>query len=462
MKNSQRLGTEKPLKLLISFSIPAIVGMLVQAMYNVISRIFIGNSVGSLGIAGITVAFPAMMVQLAFGFMVGMGATTLVSIRLGENKKEEAEQIIGTALILLIILSLMITIFGITFIDPLLRLFGASDQVLPYAKEYLGIVLYGTVIMMLGFGMNNFLRAEGKPKKAMITMLIGSFSNIILSPILISYLGWGMKGAGIATVISQSISATWIVAHFALGKGELKIRRKNLKLNPALIWTIMYFGLSPFTIQIAQSLLSAFMNTSLRTYGGDLAISGMGIVITLVSLIMMPIIGINTGVQPLIGFNFGAQKYDRVKQFLKYSIIVATALATFGFIITRLFPTELIAMFNNKDGELITFGSRALLIFLIFLPMIGFQIVGSGYFQAVGKPIHAMVLSLSRQVLIFIPALLILPRFFGLDGIIVSGPVADLMSTIITGTWLFMDMKNLNGKKQELVSQNLIKSPSQA
>jgi putative MATE family efflux protein len=462
MKNSQRLGTEKPLKLLISFSIPAIVGMLVQAMYNVISRIFIGNSVGSLGIAGITVAFPAMMVQLAFGFMVGMGATTLVSIRLGENKKEEAEQIIGTALILLIILSLMITIFGITFIDPLLRLFGASDQVLPYAKEYLGIVLYGTVIMMLGFGMNNFLRAEGKPKKAMITMLIGSFSNIILSPILISYLGWGMKGAGIATVISQSISATWIVTHFALGKGELKIRRKNLKLNPALIWTIMYFGLSPFTIQIAQSLLSAFMNTSLRTYGGDLAISGMGIVITLVSLIMMPIIGINTGVQPLIGFNFGAQKYDRVKQFLKYSIIVATALATFGFIITRLFPTELIAMFNNKDGELITFGSRALLIFLIFLPMIGFQIVGSGYFQAVGKPIHAMVLSLSRQVLIFIPALLILPRFFGLDGIIVSGPVADLMSTIITGTWLFMDMKNLNGKKQELVSQNLIKSPSQA
>ncbi|MGI6712880.1 MAG: MATE family efflux transporter [Bacillota bacterium] len=462
MKSSQRLGTEKPLKLLVSFSIPAIVGMLVQAMYNVISRIFIGHTVGSLGIAGVTVAFPAMMVQLAFGFMVGMGATTLVSIRLGEKKKEEAEQIIGTALILLIIISLMITIFGITFIDPLLRLFGASDQVLPYAKEYLGIVLYGTVIMMLGFGMNNFLRAEGKPKKAMITMLIGSFSNIILSPILISFLGWGMKGAGIATVISQSISATWIVAHFALGKGELKIRRRNLKLNPAFVWTIMYFGLSPFTIQIAQSLLSAFMNTSLRTYGGDLAISGMGIVITLVSLIMMPIIGINTGVQPLIGYNFGAQKYDRVKQFLKYSIIVATALATFGFIITRLFPTELISMFNSKDKELITFGSRALLIFLIFLPMIGFQIVGSGYFQAVGKPIHAMILSLSRQVLILIPSLLILPRFFGLDGIIASGPVADLISTIITGTWLFMDMKNLNGKKQEHVSQNLIKSPSQA
>lgn len=467
MENSQRLGTEKPLKLLISFSIPAIVGMLVQAMYNVISRVFIGNSVGYLGIAGITVAFPAMMVQLAFGFMVGMGATTLVSIRLGEKRKDEAEEIIGTTLILLILVSLMITFIGITFMDPLLRLFGASDQVLPYAKDYLGIVLYGTVIALLGFGMNNFLRAEGNPKKAMITMLIGSFSNIILSPIFIGVLGWGMKGAAIATVISQSISAIWIVTHFALGKGELKIRRKNLKLNPALVWTIMYFGLSPFTVQIAQSLLAALMNTSLKSYGGDLAISGMGIVTTLMSLIMMPIIGINTGVQPLIGFNFGAKKYDRVKELLKYSIIAATALATFGFIITRVFPTELIAIFNSKDSELIAFGSRALLIFLIFLPMIGFQIVGSGYFQAIGKPIHAMLLSLSRQVLIFIPALLILPRFFGLDGVIASGPVADLMSTIITGICLIWDTRYLNGKKQEqeveLMSQNnIIKSPSQA
>ncbi|MGI6066013.1 MAG: MATE family efflux transporter [Bacillota bacterium] len=467
MENSQRLGTEKPLKLLIGFSIPAIVGMLVQAMYNVISRVFIGNSVGSLGIAGITVAFPAMMVQLAFGFMVGMGATTLVSIRLGQKRKEEAEEIIGTALILLIIISLLITFIGITFIDPLLRLFGASEQVLPYAKDYLGIVLYGTVIALLGFGMNNFLRAEGNPKKAMVTMLIGSFSNIILSPIFISVLGWGMKGAAIATVISQSISATWIVTHFALGKGELKIRRKNLHLNPALVWKIMYFGLSPFTIQIAQSLLAALMNTSLKTYGGDLAISGMGIVTTLVTLIIMPIIGINTGVQPLIGYNFGAKKYDRVQKFLKYSIIVATALSTFGFIITRIFPTELIALFNSKDSELIAFGSRALLIFLIFLPIVGFQIVGSGYFQAIGKPIHAMFLSLSRQVLIFIPALLILPKFFGLDGVIASGPVADLMSTIVTGIFLYWDMRHLNGKKQEqeveLMNHNtIIKSPSRA
>ncbi|MDD4754412.1 MAG: MATE family efflux transporter, partial [Desulfitobacteriaceae bacterium] len=237
--------------------------------------------------------------------------------------------------------------------------------------------------------------------------------------------------------------------------------------DPSLVWIIMYFGLSPFTIQIAQSVLAALMNSSLKTYGGDLAISGMGIVTTLMTLIIMPIIGINTGVQPLIGFNFGAKKYDRVKEFLKYSIIVATALATFGFIITRIFPTELIALFNSKDSELIAFGSRALLIFLIFLPIVGFQIVGSGYFQAIGKPIHAMFLSLSRQVLIFIPALLILPKFFGLNGVIVSGPLADLMSTIITGIFLFWDTRHLNGKKQEqeveLMSHSkIIKSPSRA
>ncbi|MGI6678078.1 MAG: MATE family efflux transporter [Dehalobacterium sp.] len=448
MDTTEKLGLDQPLKLLIRFSIPATVGMLVQAMYNVISRIFIGNSVGSLGIAGITVAFPAMMVQMAFGFMIGMGATTLVSIRLGQNKKDEAEKIIGTTVLLLILISLVITVVGLHFIDPMLRLFGASEQVLPYAKEYLSIVLLGTVIGLMGFGMNNFLRAEGKPKKAMVTMLMGSVSNIILSPIFISVLGWGMKGAGIATIISQGISAIWIVTHFALGKGELKIRKEYLRIDPKLSFSIMYFGLSPFAMQLAHSLLNAVMNTSLRTYGGDMAISGMGIVLALVSLIMMPIMGINTGAQPLIGYNYGARKYARVKELLKYSIIAATAIAILGFIITRLFPTQLIAIFNSTDQELIEFGSKAIVYFLIFLPIIGFQIISAGFFQAIGRPVTAMVLSLSRQLLVFIPMLLILPRYFGLDGVIASGPVADLVSTIITGIWLTIALKDLNRKIQ--------------
>lgn len=449
MERSERLGLEKTSKLLVRFSIPAIIGMIVQAFYNVISRIFIGNSVGSLGIAGITVAFPVMMLQLAFGFMIGMGATTLVSIRLGERKKEEAELVVGNTIILLIILSLLITVIGLMFMDPMLRLFGASDVVLPYARDYLGIILLGTILGMTGFGMNNFLRAEGNPNKAMVTMLIGSIINIILAPIFIGVFHWGMKGAAIATIISQTVSAIWIVSHFALGKGELKVRKKNLRLDPQIISRIIYLGLSPFAMMFSQSLLGGLMNISLKTYGGDLAISGMGVVTTLMSLIMMPIMGISSGAQPLIGYNFGAKKYDRVKEVLKYSVMATTAIATFGFVITRMFPTQLIAIFNSQDAQLIEFGSRALLIFLLLLPIVGFQIIGAGYFQAVGKPIHATVLGMSRQVLVFIPALLILPRFFGLDGVFIAGPVSDLISTTLTGVFLFLEIKHLDRKQLE-------------
>jgi|LFRM01.2.fsa_nt_gb putative MATE family efflux protein len=449
MERSKRLGTENPGKLLLVFSIPVIVGLLVQAFYNVTNRIFIGNAVGSLGIAGLTVAFPAMMIQVAFGAMVGMGATTLVSIRLGQGRKEEAERVMGNAVVLLIITSLLITAFGLTFMEPMLRLFGASDAVLPYARDYMEIVILGTVFGLLSFGMNNFLRAEGNPNKAMVTMLISSICNIILTFLFVTVFGWGMKGGAYATIISQAVSATWIITHFALGKGELKIRRKNFPLRWRLVTTIMFMGMSPFAMQFAQSLLGGLLNNSLKTYGGDLAISGMGIVMTLMSVIVMPIIGINGGAQPIIGYNFGARKYERVTQVLKYALLGATAIAVFGFTVTRIYSAQLISLFNNQDVELIAFGSRALLIFTAVMPIIGLQMVGAGFFQAIGKPIHSMLLSLSRQVLVFIPCLLILPRFYGLDGILFTGPVADSISTIITAIWLIMEVSNLRRRHQE-------------
>jgi putative MATE family efflux protein len=425
----------------------------VQAFYNVIARVFIGNTVGYLGIAGITVAFPAMMIQISFGAMVGMGATTLVSIRLGQGRKDEAERVMGNAVVLLVVSSLLISAFGLIFMEPILRLFGASDTVLPYAKDYLEIVILGTVMGLLSFGMNNFLRAEGNPNKAMITMLIGSFCNIILTALFVSVFHWGMKGAGWATIISQAVSASWIITHFALGKGELKIRRKNFRLRWGLVTTIMFMGMSPFALQFAQSVLGGVMNNSLKTYGGDLAISGMGVVMTLTALIVMPIMGLNGGAQPIIGYNFGAQKYDRVKQVLTYALMAATAIATFGFILTRIYPTQLIALFSSHDTELIAFGSRALLIFLVVLPIVGLQMVGSGYFQAIGKPLHSMMLSLSRQVLVFIPALIILPRFYGLDGVLYAGPAADIISTIITVTWLIIEVRNLNRRHRERLAE---------
>lgn len=449
MDHTTRLGEEKVSKLLWSFSLPAIIGMLVSALYNVIDRVFIGNGPGSLGMAGITIGMPIMLIVMAVGMLIGIGATSLVSIRLGEQKKDEAELIIGNALSLLFIFSVLITIPGLIFLDPILKIFGASSEVLPFARDYMRIILLGTLFQSLSFGMNSFIRAEGNPRKAMGTMLIGAVVNAILAPIFIFGFGWGMKGAGLATVLAQGVSAAWVLSHFFGGKSVLKIHMKNLKLRKEIVARTFAIGVAPFAMQMAASLLNVILNKSLVQYGGDIAVSAMGAVSSIMMLIMMPIFGINQGVQPIIGYNYGAKKFDRVKEALKLGMIAATAITTLGFIATRLFPELLLAIFNSKDTALIAFGSHAMSVFLIFLPLIGFQVIGTSYFQATGKPKQAMILSLSRQVLILIPALLILPRFFQMQGVLISGPIADLGSSIITAVWLLAELKQLHEKHQE-------------
>lgn len=453
MDHSKQLGEEKVSKLLLKFSIPAIVGMLVNALYNVVDRIFIGHGVGALGIAGITIGFPIMLVIMAFAMLVGIGANSLISIRLGEKKKDEAELILGNAMVLLVCISLVISAVGLIFLEPLLRIFGASEAVLPYAKEYLGVILWGTVAQTIGFGMNNFIRAEGNPRIAMFTMLIGAILNTILDPIFIFIFGWGIRGAAIATVFSQIVSAAWVLYYFLGGKSTLKVHAKNLKLRLKIVTKIFTLGAAPFLMQIAASLLNTIMNKSLNFYGGDIAISGMGIVTSISTLILMPIFGINQGSQPVIGYNYGALKFDRVKKALKLAIIAATAVSCIGFVVTRAFPVQLVGLFNRTDEDLLNFGARAISIFLSFLPIIGFQIVSANYFQAVGKPRHSAFLSLSRQVLILIPALLILPRFFGLDGVLMAGPTADLISSMVTGVFLFRELRHLDARHEEILLQ---------
>ncbi|HYE82515.1 MAG TPA: MATE family efflux transporter [Clostridia bacterium] len=453
MDQSKQLGEEKVLKLLIRFSIPAIVGMLVNALYNVVDRIFVGNGVDPLGIAGITIGLPIMLVIMAFGMLIGLGANSLISIRLGQQKKEEAELILGNALVLLIGVGVVISAIGLVFLEPLLRIFGASEKILPYAKDYLFIILLGSTAQTIGFGMNNFIRAEGNPRIAMFTMLIGAILNTILDPIFIFLFGWGIRGAATATVLSQVVSAVWVLHHFLGGRSTLKVHVKNLKLNFSIILKIAAIGASPFLMQLAASVLNAIMNKSLSVYGGDIAVSGMGIVSSIAMLILMPIFGINQGVQPIIGYNYGAKKYDRVKEALKLAIIAATAISCIGFVITRIFPSELVALFNSKAESLIEFGAHAITIFLAFLPIIGFQIVSANYFQAVGKPKHSAFLSLSRQVLVLIPALLIMPRFFGLDGLLMAGPTADMISSIITGVFLFRELKHLDARHEASLTQ---------
>lgn len=449
MDHSKQLGEEKVLTLLLKFSIPAIIGMLVNALYNVVDRIFIGNGVGPLGIAGITIGFPIMLVIMAFAMLIGIGANSLISIRLGEQKKGEAELILGNAMVLLAVAALTITTVGLIFLEPLLKAFGASKAVLPYAKDYLGIILWGTTAQTIGFGMNNFIRAEGNPRIAMFTMLIGAILNTILDPIFIFVFGWGIKGAAIATIISQTASAVWVLHHFIGGKSTLKVHMKNLKLHKEIVKKIVTLGAAPFMMQIAASLLNTILNKSLTAYGGDIAVSGMGIVSSIATLILMPIFGINQGSQPIIGYNYGALKFDRVKKALKLAIIAATAVSCIGFVTTRLFPTQLVALFSKEDESLLKFGARAISIYLAFLPIIGFQIVSANYFQAVGKPKHSAFLSLSRQVLILIPALLIMPRFFGLDGVLMAGPTADLLSSLVTGIFLFRELAHLDIRHEE-------------
>ena len=448
MDRSKQLGEEKVSKLLLKFSIPAIVGMLVNALYNVVDRIFIGNGVGPLGIAGITIGFPIMLVIMAFGMLIGIGANSLISIRLGEQKKKEAELILGNAMMLLIGAAMVISSIGLIFIEPLLRVFGASTAVLPYAKDYLSIILWGTVAQTLGFGMNNFIRAEGNPRIAMFTMLIGAILNTVLDPIFIFVFGWGIKGAAIATVLSQVVSAAWVLYHFLGGRSTLKVHAINLKLRLKIVVKIVTLGAAPFLMQLAASVLNAIMNKSLTIYGGDTAVSGMGIVMSITMLILMPIFGINQGAQPIIGYNYGARKYDRVKKALKLAVLAATTVASIGFLVTRVFPSQLVAMFNRTDENLLNFGTRAISVYLVFLPIIGFQIVSANYFQAVGKPKHASFLSLSRQVLILIPALLILPGFFGLDGLLMAGPTADMISSIVTGIFLFRELRQLDTRHE--------------
>lgn len=452
MDRSKQLGEEKITTLLKKFSIPAIIGMLVNAFYNIVDRIYIGNSsdLGTLGLAGLTISFPIVMVMMALALLIGIGGATLFSIRLGENKGQEAEKILGNATTLVIGLSVIFTIFGLLFLEDLLRLFGASTEVMAYAKEYMRIVLFGAIFQGISMAGNNFIRADGSPRIAMISMILGAGFNIIFDPIFIYLFRWGMTGAAIATIGGQCLSSLWVIYYFLGKRSSHKIKLKNMKLDLGLSAKIVTTGVPAFFIQIANSLLNIVLNKGLAFYGGDIAISAMGIINSLQTLMLLPIIGINQGAQPILGYNFGAKRGDRVKETLKWAILSSTVIALVAYLGTRMFSTELISLFNQDQG-LITFGSRAMLIWFFFLPVVGFQMVSSSYFQAVGKVKPAIFLTMTRQVILLIPALLILPKYYGLDGILYAAPFADLTSAIITGIGLGLELKPMGGLQKNQI-----------
>lgn len=438
---STRLATGSISSLLLAFSAPAIVGMMAQAVYNVVDRVFVGRALGSLGIAGITVAFPYMLVLLGFGMLVGFGAGALISIKLGQRRKEEAEQVLANATVLLLLIAAGLTAFGLIWIDPVLRAFGASQTVLPYAREYLQIIVVATAFQVVGFGLNAVIRSEGNPKTAMLTILIGVLLNTVLAPLFIFGFGWGMRGAGLATALAQAVSALWVLAYFLSGRSHLALR---LRFDGPTCARILAIGSPLFAMQIAASVMNSLLNHQLQIHGGDLAISVMGIIYTMALMITMPVFGLNQGAQPIIGYNYGAQRFDRVKQTLQAAVLAATAITVLGFLAAMLFPAQLVRLFDPHDKSLLQLGTHAIHTTLVMLPIVGFQVVGAGYFQAVGKPKQALFLMLSRQVLILIPAVIILPQFLGLDGVWAALPTADLLSALLTATWLFMELRQLD------------------
>ena len=448
MENQQALGTESVGKLLLKYSVPAIIGMLVNALYNVVDRIFIGNipGVGPLAITGVGVTMPIMSITLAFAMLIGIGCTTNISIKLGQGKKEDAQKIIGNGITLSIIISLILSIIGIVFGNQILHLFGASDQTLYYAKSYIYIILAGTVFNTLGFTLNNTIRGDGNPKLAATIMVVGCITNVILDAVLIFVFNLGIQGAAIATVISQIVTASWGLIYYVKGKSNLTFEKSSLKLDKSLVKSIIAIGIAPFSMQIATSLVQVISNNALKMYGGDLAIGAMATISSISMIFLMPIFGLNQGSQPIIGFNYGAKKYDRANKAFKISALISIVILTAGWVLVQLSPETVIGMFN-KDPKLMDISVNGIRIYLFMIPIIGISITGSNYIQSVGKAKIATVLSLLRQVILLIPMILILPNFFGLNGVWYASPISDFLSTAITAYILYRELKSY--KKEE-------------
>lgn len=446
MKNIYELKNEKIPKLLLKYFVPAIVGVLVNALYNIVDRIFIGNAVGPYALAALSVAFPIMIITSGFGMLFGMGGGVLISINLGKENKEKAEKVLGNTFILLIIASIFISLIAFIIKTPMLRSFGSSENTIAYAQQYLSIILFGTVMQNIGFGMNNCIRSSGDAVIAMLTMLIGAISNIILDAVFVLGLNMGTKGAALATVIAMTINSIWVIMHFLSSRSVLKLRFENIKLDLRIIKEIVAIGMAPFAMQVAGSIVNVLFNKQLIHYGGDMAISAMGIMTSVSMLIIMSIIAINQAAQPIIGYNHGAKSYKRVKQTLNLAILSAVIISSFALVIIELFPENIIKLFTSDSSELISIGSNGLRIYLIMLPIIGYQIVGANYFQAIGKAKISMMLSLLRQVIILIPLILIIPQFWGLTGVWIAGPIADFISFIITFILLNRALKELSSK----------------
>ena len=433
------LGKESIGKLLLQYSIPAIIGMTITSIYNIIDSIFIGHGVGAMAIAGLAVSFPLMNLVVAFCTLVSAGGSTIASIRLGQKDMKGATEILSHTLMLCITNSFFFGILSFIFLDDILTFFGASPDTLPYARSFMQVILLGTPITYTMIGLNNVMRATGYPKKAMLTSMVTVVANIILAPIFIFHFEWGMRGAATATVISQLIGMVWVVSHFCKKDSTVHFEGKVWKMKGRIVESIFAIGMSPFLMNVCACAIVIVINNSLQEHGGDMAIGAYGIINRLLTLYVMIVLGLTMGMQPIVGYNFGAQKYDRVKATLRLSILTGVCITSTGFIICELFPHAVSAVFTS-DGQLIDMASRGVRIGIAMFPLVGAQIVIGNFFQSIGKAKISIFLSLTRQLLYLLPGLIILPRYMGLDGIWTCMPVSDFFAfvTAVIALWIYV------------------------
>lgn len=434
------LGT-KPIKsLLTQYAIPAIIAMTAASLYNMVDSIFIGHGVGALAISGLAITFPLMNLAAAFGSLVGVGASTLVSVKLGQKDYTTAQQILGNVVSLNLIIGIAFTFLTLLFLDPILFFFGASEATIPYARDYMVIILLGNVITHMYLGLNSVLRSAGHPQKAMIATILTVMINTLLDPLFIYTFNMGIKGAAVATILAQIISLAWLVKLFSQKKDLLHFKRGIYRLRKKLVENIIGIGLAPFFMNLASCFIVILINKGLHQYDGDLAIGAFGIVNRIVFLFVMIVMGLNQGMQPIAGYNFGAQQFHRVNQVMKMTVVIATLITTAGFLIGELIPTMAVSIFTT-DQHLTRMASTGLQIVVLCFPIIGFQMVTSNFFQSIGMAQKAIILSLSRQVLILIPCLIILPMFWGAQGVWFSMPISDAMASLIAGAMLYKQFK---------------------
>lgn len=446
-KTPTALGTENIGKLLMQYAVPAIIAMTASSLYNMVDSIFIGHGVGTMAISGLALTFPLMNLAAAFGSLVGVGAATLISVKLGQKDYDTAQRVLGNVFVLNILLGVAFTVIVVAFLDPILYFFGGSDETVGYARDYMYIILLGNTITHLYLGLNAVLRSSGHPQKAMYATIATVIINTILDPVFIYGFGWGIRGAAIATIVAQIISLMWQLWIFSSKEELLHFHRGIFRLKRKIVFDSLAIGMSPFLMNMAACFIVILINQGLKKYGGDLAIGAFGIVNRLVFIIVMIVMGLNQGMQPIAGYNFGAKQYERVTKTLKLTIIYVTGVTTFGFIIGMLFSDTVVGIFTS-DAELIELSAKGLRIVVMFFPIIGFQMVTANFFQSIGMASKAIFLSLTRQMVVLLPCLLILPRFFGAAGVWYSMPISDLLASLIAGTMLVWQFRKFRVQAQ--------------